>query len=437
MIDAGVPFAPPRKFRRGVSLIEALIAIPFVGMVLVAALNSVGASRVAAQKASLHDEANRLAESLLGEILLLPYEDADDEAGPPGPTAEELDTGNRSKFNDINDYNAWVADPPQLKNGDPVPNANASRFRERVKVIPFDPTTFALTGGADLGLMRVSVEMFLDDEPLVTLTRYRTRGLPKLEGCCMPDQTCRDLPPSDCTAQSGRPGGSDTRCATTECSGPVAHWKFDEGAGTLADDSAGLHDATLLGPTWTGGHLGGALRFLNNYANVPHRDTLSLSNELTITAWISKGSLIGYDTIVFKGQSGSVAYYLQTYGNKLVFGFYSGGWVEFFSPSPSLLRNRWYHVAVTYNAVGRTVTMYVDGVLAGTNTLTPPTMVPLPINTAALTIGKSYLGEYWDGMLDDVRIYDTVLNAADIVMVMNGDDSSSGPAPTSALLQGN
>ena len=426
MTHGDIPFTCPRKPRRGMSLIEGLIAIPLVGMVLVAALNSVGSSRVAAQKVSLHGEANRLAESLLGEILLLPYEDASDQAGLPGPTAVEAATGNRSLFNDINDYNAWVADPPQLKDGSAVPHA--SRFRERVKVIPLDPATFALTGGADQGLMRVSVEMFLDDEPLVTLTRYRTRGLPQLEGCCMPDQTCRDLPPGDCTAQSGRSDGVDSRCATTGCSGPVAEWKFDEGKGTLAEDSAGPHDATLLGPTWAVGHAGGgALRFSNNYANVPHRDTLSLSKELTIAAWISKSSIMGYDTIVSKGQSGSVSYYFQTYGNKLIFGFYSGGWVEFLAPTPSLLRNRWYHVAVTYKAVGRTVAMYVDGVFVGMSTLTPLTVVPLPVNKADLTIGKSYLGEYWDGMLDDVRIYDVVLTLADIITVMNGGDPTLSP----------
>lgn len=405
---------------------ETLIAIPFVGFVLVAALNNVGSARLAAQKVSTQGQANRFAESLLSEILLLPYEDASDAPGPAGPTVVELATGNRSLFNDINDYNAWTASPPQSKSG--VPVAGASRYRERVKIIPLDPTTYLPTGGSDLGLVRVVVETLLDEQPLVTLTRFRTRGLPAFQGCCMPDRTCRELPPTDCASQSGRARGSNTRCATTDCAGAIAHWKFDEGAGTVADDSAGPHDATLVGATWTPGHAGNqALAFSNSYALVPHRESLSLSNELTITAWISKSTVTSYDTIVTKGEVGSVSYWFGTFGNKLTFDIYSGGWIEFVSTTPPLLRHRWYHVAVTYNAVGRTVTMYVDGVLQYTSTLTPLTVFPLPVNTADLTIGKSHLGEYWDGSLDDVRIFDVALTAADIVTVMGGGELSLTP----------
>ena len=32
---------------------------------------------------------------------------------------------------------------------------------------------------------------------------------------------------------------------------PLAHWKFDEGSGTTAYDSAGSNDGTIYGATWT------------------------------------------------------------------------------------------------------------------------------------------------------------------------------------------
>ncbi len=412
-----------RRLRRAVSLVEALAAIPIVGLVLVAAINSVGTSRIAAQSLAQHRDASRFAESLLNEIVALLYEDDADKSGSPGPSAAELATGNRSLFNDVNDYDGWKASPPQQKNGLPI--AGAARYRERVELVLLDPATLLPTGGPDLGLMRVTVSLLLDVDPVVTLTAFRTRGLPVLEACCMPDRTCRNLPTGDCTAQNGRVAGIDTQCATIDCSGAVAHWRLDEGAGTLADDSAGPHDATLFGPAWVVGRLGQALSFTGDYANVLHRDALALSNELTLTAWIWKTSVMGYDTIIFKGRSGSINYYLDTYANRLLFGFYLGGWREFLSPTPSLLRNRWYHVAVTYNAVGRTVSMYVDGASAGTSTLGPEVVVPLPVDTANLTIGKSYLGEYFDGAIDDVRIYDFVLTPTEIITVRDGGD----PAP--------
>ena len=42
----------------------------------------------------------------------------------------------------------------------------------------------------------------------------------------------------------------------------MAHWTFDEGAGSIARDaSTGGHDATLVGAAWTSGTLGGAVSF--------------------------------------------------------------------------------------------------------------------------------------------------------------------------------
>jgi len=42
----------------------------------------------------------------------------------------------------------------------------------------------------------------------------------------------------------------------------VAHWKLDDGSGTIAKDSAGDYDGNLLnGPLWMSGVSGSALKF--------------------------------------------------------------------------------------------------------------------------------------------------------------------------------
>jgi hypothetical protein len=47
--------------------------------------------------------------------------------------------------------------------------------------------------------------------------------------------------------------------------GLVAHWKFDEGSGGTATDSAGTNNGTLVGDTtWTAGRIDGALSFDGN-----------------------------------------------------------------------------------------------------------------------------------------------------------------------------
>jgi hypothetical protein len=67
----------------------------------------------------------------------------------------------------------------------------------------------------------------------------------------------------------------------------VAHWKFDEGSGGTAYDSAGDNDGTIYGATWTTGQIDGALDFdgSNDYVDVADSASLSFTNPgLTITA---------------------------------------------------------------------------------------------------------------------------------------------------------
>ncbi len=414
------------------SLVEAIVAIPIVGVMLVSALNTVGAARLTQQRTLQLQQGHPLAQSLLAEINALAYEDAADAVGLIGPSVEERAPGNRSLFNDVNDYSGWNASPPQTKDGLPLPAG--ARWRESVWVEFLDPATFDPTGGADLGLARVTVTVLYDEEPLATVTAFRSRGLPQLQACCLPNRTCQNLPQADCEAYGGRPRGSEQRCCTTTCSAAVAHWKFDEGTGSVAVDSAGGHNATLSGPSWTVGKYGGALQFRVGGATVAHNDALTLTSQLTIAAWIKKSTVMGYDTIYFKGHHGSVNYYLDTYGDEILFGYYSGGWVDFVTPACNLTRNRWYHVAATYDSVGRAVKIYVDGALVYSSSLAgdPPPVVLLPGNTTDPLIGNSvYLVEAFDGTIDDLRIYNVAMDAAGIPTIMaGGDPAPPGPSPS-------
>jgi hypothetical protein len=194
---------------------------------------------------------------------------------------------------------------------------------------------------------------------------------------------------------------------------PLAHWRLDETTGTTAVDSEGGHDGTLTnGPTWGTGQLDGALNFdgSNDYITVPHDDTLSLTT-FSISAWIRPTTLSGWQIVVNKGTTTSaVNYYLATNGDEIGLGFYNSGWVEFNTTSANLSTNQWYHVAATYDDSTREGNVYLDGTLVHTSTATKS---PLP-NNDALTIGRSGFGEYWPGMLDDVRIYDQKLGPSEI-----------------------
>ena len=70
------------------------------------------------------------------------------------------------------------------------------------------------------------------------------------------------------------------------------------------------------------------------------------------------------------------------------------------SPTPTV--GKWHHIAFGYDA-GVVAQLYVDGVLIGstTNLLTP--------DTSTVTIGGTSIGDYFSGVIDDVKIYDYIL----------------------------
>lgn len=74
----------------------------------------------------------------------------------------------------------------------------------------------------------------------------------------------------------------------------VAHWKFDEGAGTTAIDSSGNgNDGTLEGDLqWVPGQLGGALEGngTSDIIRVAHADSLDISDAVTVSLWLYGGT---------------------------------------------------------------------------------------------------------------------------------------------------
>ena len=108
----------------GFTLVEAVFATLLVGLLLVAALSTAGASARVQAHGSDRGTGELLAQGLMNEILAQAYQDA----GPSpvfGPTASEVTTPpSRSKFSDVDDYNGWSESPPQNKDGSVITMTN-------------------------------------------------------------------------------------------------------------------------------------------------------------------------------------------------------------------------------------------------------------------------------------------------------------------------
>jgi Concanavalin A-like lectin/glucanases superfamily len=213
--------------------------------------------------------------------------------------------------------------------------------------------------------------------------------------------------------------------------GLVAHWRFDEGAGTVANDSSvNGFDGSIEGTaTWVAGRRGPfALDLGGGSTRVVVGNATALEpSAITVEAWVKRSGSPGlWRYVVSKGATGCVA---------ASYGLYSGftGGLSFyvaagsgfsFTLSPeagtSVWDGQWHHAAGTFD--GSTVRLYVDGVEVGSGT--PATA---PIGYGLWTSNDLLIGSYggcagldFDGAVDEPKIWSRALSAAEIKLSAQG-----------------
>ncbi|HEX7633707.1 MAG TPA: LamG-like jellyroll fold domain-containing protein [Noviherbaspirillum sp.] len=198
---------------------------------------------------------------------------------------------------------------------------------------------------------------------------------------------------------------------------------FDETSGTTASDATGNgHNATLInGPVWTAGRSGNAISLdgVNDYLELPAGIVSDLA-DFTIATWVywnasqtwarifDFGSNTGYYMFLSPRAGNGTARFAITnsanYGEQVISG------------NTALPTGQWVHVAVTLS--GTTGTLYINGNVAGTNT----SIAFAPFRLGSTTqnwIGRSqYADPYFNGKLDDFRIYNGALSAAEITALI-------------------
>jgi hypothetical protein len=95
----------------------------------------------------------------------------------------------------------------------------------------------------------------------------------------------------------------------------------------------------------------------------------------------------------------------------------SNAYAQRYSTTVRLL-NVWYHVAGVYNAAARTLDIYVNGVLDN-GVLVGTIPASQSANNVNVNIGRRSGGYYFNGVIDEVRIYNRALSAAEVQADMN------------------
>src|SRR5437867_6188985 len=197
------------------------------------------------------------------------------------------------------------------------------------------------------------------------------------------------------------------------------YFQFDESSGTTATDSSGNSNNGVLfnSPVFAAGRMGNAvsLNGVNQYVQVSSTTGLNLSNAITLAAWVNPADLSSYRNVIIKGAAGSRGFGMNIISGAL--NFVNVGGADFTS-TVTLSTNAWQHIAITWNATTGEVKFYKNGTLA--QTIISSSSVIAPTDTDVLVVGR-WLGgtSYFGGLIDDLRIYNGVLAASDILALYN------------------
>jgi hypothetical protein len=197
--------------------------------------------------------------------------------------------------------------------------------------------------------------------------------------------------------------------------GLVGHWKFDEGSGTTAGDSAGSNTGTLTnGPTWTTGKIGsGALSFdgTNEYV---YRSSITggSTTEGTYSSWLYYRSGTRFDGFITSNSNTPV---IWDDGNNMRVRIDDGvgGYPINMSEPVDILLNQWVFWTITYDANGGTI--YKNGTAVGSDGTGAASYAA--ISDMHIGSDKAIAGRTIDGVMDDVRLYNRALSASEITQL--------------------
>jgi hypothetical protein len=217
---------------------------------------------------------------------------------------------------------------------------------------------------------------------------------------------------------NARPG---TFSGTTN--GPSTWWKFDENTGTTAADSSGAANPGTLAnaPAWGSGPSGYALAFNGSTSYVAGLGRAVHTNaSLTVAAWVNLTSAAGGTDGAAVSQSGT-----HTDGFLLGWDSASTKWVFSMTnsdlASPTVVKQFssavattgvWTHLVGVYDSSVNKIYLYVNGNVIGNATKSSSWDA-----TGAVQAGRAYVSDAWagyfNGQVDDVRVYDRALSATE------------------------
>ncbi len=201
-------------------------------------------------------------------------------------------------------------------------------------------------------------------------------------------------------------------------SGLVGYWPLD---GNASDMSGNGNNGTLVNsPMWTSGcKVGGCLSFNGTSSNASVNLSAALnslittSNQVSFSAWVRPNSQIstqvvgwGYMNGVWIDGNGQIVGEINVNSTR------EDATPRYVIPS----YGTWYYAAGTGDAISGVTKLYINGVMVSSKTYVPGSITSISGNPV---IGAG--NGYFNGLIDDVRIYNRPLSAAEIQAMYNAE----------------
>lgn len=219
---------------------------------------------------------------------------------------------------------------------------------------------------------------------------------------------------------------------TGEISGLQLSCKLDEGIGNVAGDSSGNgHTGSVSGATWTTGKINGGLSFdgIDDHVQIP--GLLGQPQNVTISAWANLHEKdAGGAEVISVGDY--VAIRLDgKHGQEGVRGFYYDGTTWRSTPTGIMAAGTgWHHFVYVVDNTHNMQKVYIDGIEKGS------TAHPGSISYTGLG-SHTFLGRHgngvgnydFNGVIDDVRLYNWALNEQEVQDIYNTAENPIPPDP--------
>jgi hypothetical protein len=216
---------------------------------------------------------------------------------------------------------------------------------------------------------------------------------------------------------------------TVEDYGPLAWWQFDEpqwtgAANQVVDASGNGHALTAYnGPTTAptspaitgtpGTCRYGVFDGANDYLQVADDGTFDLTDALSSTAWIYTNVIPTSDLKSILSKDTNFEYHIDTNGQ--LYWWWNGGPQLLTTTGTPIPTGTWTHIAIVYQS--GTQKIYINGVERASKALTGN----LSTNNLPFQIGQDqgFAGRFWNGRIDEVRVYNRALSQAEVQGIMN------------------